>query len=123
MSADKITPSDTPRTDANEQFVMDNGYSNGGYTDSDFSRQLEIGLAAAMKELAAIRTQLAERDAEIAALKGHAERMMVEIEDLISLAEIAMRAANNDGGEFDGCSELQSARDAISDYRAAYQKE
>lgn len=66
---------------------------------------------------------LLDQEAEIAALKGHAERMMVEIEDLISLAAIAMHAANNNGGEFDECSELQSARDAVSDYRAAYQKE
>ena len=61
---------DTPRTDANEQSVMDNGYSNGGYTDSDFSRQLEIGLAAAMKELAALREQLAEARKENDTLRG-----------------------------------------------------
>ena len=66
---------------------------------------------------------LLDQEAEIAALKGHAERMMVEIEDLISLAAIAMHAANNDGWEFDECSELQSARDAVSDYRAAFPEE
>lgn len=48
-----------------------------------------------------------------AALIAAAPDLLAELEDLVGLAETAMREANNDGGEYDIEAELASARDAI----------
>lgn len=68
--------SDTPRTDA----FLENALSAIHETETieDFARQLE-------RELAAEREQLAERDADIAALTGYAEKMAAEVRRLCNL--------------------------------------
>lgn len=57
--------SETPRTDAH---ATPKGEDGTDWINANFARQLE-------RENAALREQLAERDAEIVALKGHAEAM------------------------------------------------
>lgn len=96
MSADKITPSDTPRTDKKARdhpwttsYQVQAESPSITFVDSDFARNLE-------RELAALREQLAERDAELAKIKGHAEAMYEDVrlayEDLSEAGE-AYRAA------------------------------
>ncbi len=72
--------SDTPRTDANGVVatIYRDGYWSHKMPEQDpfpyLSQHGPIDVCLA-SELAAIRAQLAERDAKIAALKGHAEAM------------------------------------------------
>lgn len=79
--------------------------------------------ADALDELAEIRAQLAERDAELARLKAHAEAMRGELADLIVLARDAMRMANRDGAEFDVNAECERVLAIIKAYRRDYPKE
>ena len=100
--------SDTPRTDAIHDFEWRCEHHPDHQEGMVTSAMIEIRLSEESdelreharqleRELAALRAQLAERDAEIAALKGHAENMcrILQIGDggFDSPATAAYRAA------------------------------